>query len=97
MNPDEVEPASSGPSLNPNLPGTTSADLSAPRPGGYAPASGGRGQAPGRAPNVVTAIAAAIINSSMITHSIVITMIVTISVLTTALAWSERVRGHADR
>jgi hypothetical protein len=97
MGPDENEPASSGQSLNPDLPGTTSVDLSAPRPGGCAPGSGGQRQALGRAPNVVTAIAAAIINSSMITHSIVITMIVTISVLTTALAWSDRVRGHADR
>jgi hypothetical protein len=97
VDPDEIEPASSGESLNPNFPGTTSTDLSVPRPGGRAPASGGHGQAAGRAPNMVTAIAAAIINSSVITHSIVITVIVTISVLTTALAWSERVRRHADR
>ena len=97
MDPDETLPASSGEPLNSNLPGTTSTDLPAPRPGGRASAFSGPGQAAGRAPNVVTAIAAAIINSSMITHSIVITVIVTISVLTTALAWSERVRRHPDR
>jgi hypothetical protein len=45
-----------------------------------------RGQGRGGASNVVTAIAAAIINSSAITHSIMITVIVTISVLTAALA-----------
>jgi hypothetical protein len=40
---------------------------------------------------MVTAIAVAIINSSMVTHSVIITVIVTISVLTTALALEWRV------
>ncbi|HZR52926.1 MAG TPA: hypothetical protein VFB06_25860 [Streptosporangiaceae bacterium] len=40
-----------------------------------------------RVRSAVTAIAAAIINSFMITHSIIITVIVTVSVLTVALSW----------
>lgn len=95
MDPDEIEPASSGESLGLNLPCTTSGDLSAPRPGGRAPTSRVRG--PGRVPNAVTAIAAAIINSSMITHSVVITVIVTISVLTAAFALEWAGAPHADR
>src|SRR6266516_3074882 len=42
--------------------------------------------------NILTAIAAAVINSSTATHSAIVTVIVTVAVLTAALAWSERVR-----
>lgn len=42
--------------------------------------------------SVVTAIAAAIINSFVITHSIIITVIVTVSVLAVALSPGKRVR-----
>ena len=42
--------------------------------------------------SAVTAIAAAIINSFVITHSIIITVIVTVSVLAVALSLGKRVR-----
>lgn len=48
--------------------------------------------------SMVTAIAAAIINSFLITHSIVITVIVTVSALAVALSRDMRIRRHpADR
>jgi hypothetical protein len=78
VDPDEIEPASPGEPAGRNLPGTTGADLPAAMPGGHAPTRRAGGQGPGGAPNVVTAIAAAIINSSMVTHSIIITVIVTV-------------------
>jgi hypothetical protein len=81
MDSDQIEPASD----------TTGRDLPAPMPGGRAPTSRAGGQDPGGSSNVVTVIAAAIMNSSMITHSIIITVIVTISVLTAALALEWRV------
>lgn len=43
-------------------------------------------QGPGGVSNVVAVIATAIINSFVVTHSIIITAIVTVSVLTAALA-----------
>jgi hypothetical protein len=85
-----MEPVSSCEPGARNLPGTTG-DLPAPTPGGHAPTSRAGGQDPGGASNMVTAIAVAIINSSMVTHSVIITVIVTISVLTTALALEWRV------
>jgi hypothetical protein len=48
--------------------------------------------------SAVTAIAAAIINSFVITHSIIITVIVTVSVLAVALSQGKRTRpGPGDR
>jgi hypothetical protein len=92
VDPDEIEPASSREPVDRNVPDTTGGDLRTPMPGGGAPTPRAGGQGTGGASGVVTAIAAAIINSSMATHSTIITVIVTISVLTAALAWSERVR-----
>jgi hypothetical protein len=45
--------------------------------------------------SAVTAIAAAIINSFVITHSIMITLIVAVSVLTVALSLGKRIRRRS--
>ena len=55
-------------------------------PGGCASAPRADGQSTGGASSMATATAAMIIDSFMVTHSIVITVIVTICVLTVTLA-----------
>ena len=86
VDPDQIQPGNPGELTGPDLPGAIRGDLPARAPGGRSLTSRARSQDPERAPHVVTAIAAAIISSSMITHSIIITVIVTISVLTVARA-----------
>jgi hypothetical protein len=86
MNRDEIKPASSYELAGRNFPGTVGGDLRALMPGWQPPNPGAGGQEPGGTLSVMAAIAAAIINSAMVTHSITVTVIVTISVLTAALA-----------
>ena len=47
--------------------------------------------------SAATAIAAATINSFVITHSIIITVIVTVAVLAVALCRAKRIRRPGDR
>jgi hypothetical protein len=86
VDPDQIEPVNSCEPVDRNLPDATGGDRAAPSPGGCAPTPRAGGHDSGGASNVVTAIAAAIINSSMVTHSITITVIVTVCVLAAALA-----------
>ena len=86
MDPYEIEAASSGGPADPNLPGAIRGHKRAVVPGGRGPASGGACRGRGDVSEVVTAIAAAIISSAVITHSLIITVIVMLSVLTAALA-----------
>ena len=86
MDPDQIQPGNPGELTDLDLPGAIRGDLPARAPGGLSLTSRARRQDPERAGHVVTAIAAAITSSSMITHSIIITVIVTISVLTVARA-----------
>jgi hypothetical protein len=85
MDPYEIEAASSGGPADPNLPSAIRGQQRAFIPGGRGPASGGPCRGRGDMSEVVAAIAATIINSAVITHSIIITVIMMISVLTAAL------------
>jgi hypothetical protein len=86
MNPDEIRGASSCEATGRSFAGTGSGDLRALMPGWQSPSSGASGQDPGNTLCAMATIAAAIINSAVVTHSIIITVIVTVSVLTAALA-----------
>jgi hypothetical protein len=92
---DEIEPATFCESVSRNIPSATGGPVPATTPDGPAPAPHAGGRGPRGALNILTAIAAAVINSSTATHSAVVTVIVTVAVLTAALAWSERVRRQA--
>jgi hypothetical protein len=86
MNPDKIRQASCCESAGWNFPGIVGGDLRTLMPGWQPPSSKVGGQDPGGTLSVMAAIAAAIINSAVVTHSLTITVIVTISVLTAALA-----------
>jgi hypothetical protein len=91
MDPDEIDPATSYGPVGRNIPGAIDGRYPAATPGGYAPAPDAGDRGPTGTANSLPTIAAAIINSSMATHSAIVTVIVTLAMLTAVLAWSERV------
>jgi hypothetical protein len=91
MDPDEIDPATILGPVGRDIPGVIGGRYPAATPGGCAPApdAGERGST--GAANSLPTIAAAIINSSMATHSAIVTVIVTLAMLTAVLALQERV------
>ncbi len=86
MDPDEIEPAISCGPVGQNIPGAIDGRFPAATPGGCAPAPGTGDRGRTGAANSLPTIAAAIINSSMATHSAIVTVIVALAMLTAVLA-----------
>jgi hypothetical protein len=87
MDADEIEHADSCAPIDRNLTGTASGNPRALISGVRVLTPSTGGQDPTGTSSVLTAIASVIINSSLAAHSIIITVIVTITVLTVALAF----------
>lgn len=85
MDLNEIEPATSG-LVGRKVPGTIGGRFPTATPNGFAlvPGTGHRG--PTGAADSLPTIAAAIINSSMATHSVIVTVIVALAMLTAVLA-----------
>jgi hypothetical protein len=86
VDPDEIEPARSCKLVSQNVRGTTGEAFPEPAPGEHTPISTAGNLCPGGPSNVVAVLAAAIINSYVVAHPIMITVIVTIFALATMLA-----------
>ena len=85
MDLNEFEPATSGP-VGRKVSGAIAGRFPTATPDGFAPVPGTGHRGPAGAADSLPTIAAAIINSSMATHSVIVTVIVALAMLTAVLA-----------